>query len=79
MSPMSLHEQMVSKVAVVREYREGDALLHVLGLLELIELSYKERLADVAAEDLHKVQGALRQAKSLKEAIFGPPGSVPLL
>jgi hypothetical protein len=79
MRQMSIHEQMVAKVAAVREYREGDALLHVLGLLELIELSYKERLADVAAEDLHKVQGALRQAKSLKEAIFGLPGSVPLL
>lgn len=79
MNKPTLHEQIVAKVAILREYREGEAMLHVLGLLDLVELSYKEQLADVAAEDLHKVQGALKQAKNLREALFGPPGSVPLL
>jgi hypothetical protein len=76
---MSPHEQMVAKVAAVREYREGDALLHVLGLLELIELSYKERLVDVTAEELPRVQSAFKQVNLLRRSIEGEQGVVPLL
>ena len=64
---------------VLRSYRETDSMVHVRGLLELLADSYKEQLADVAAADLAKVQGALKQVTSLRDAVFGPSGLIPRL
>jgi hypothetical protein len=76
---MTLDEQIRDKTGVLRNYRETDAMVHVHGLLELLERSYKDELADVAAADLSRVQGALKQVTSLRGAIFGPPGMIPRL
>lgn len=57
-------------VAVAHEFRGSDAMLHVCGLLESLEAGYKEQLADVAAADLSRLQGALKQVKHLRNAIL---------
>lgn len=68
------------KTALLRKLAEGETLGHVRGLLELLDLSYKEQLADVAAEDLARVQGALKQVQAMHNAIFGSiEGQVPRL
>jgi hypothetical protein len=74
-----LNRMLEARAAIVAEMRSTEPVLHVLGLLELIELSYKERLVDVTAEDLAKTQGALKQVKLLHQAISGAQGVVPLL
>lgn len=76
---IDLHRQIIAKVGELRQYAPSDAMVHVRGLLDLLEASYKEQLADVAAADLAKVQGALKQVMCLRDAIFGVEGSVPRL
>lgn len=72
-------ELIRAKTAILRQYAETDQMVHVLGLLDLLDASYKEQLADVSAADLAKVQGALKQVNSLRDAIFGPAGLLPRL
>lgn len=79
MNALTLDEQIKAKTELLREYRETDALVHVRGLLELLERSYKDELADVAAADLARVQGALKQVTSLRDAVFGREGLIPRL
>ena len=79
MSNLTLDQQIVAKTAILRDLRETDSMNHVRGLLDLLDRSYKEQLADVAAADLARVQGALKQVTSLRDAIFGPNGLVPRL
>ena len=79
MSNLTLDQQIVAKTAILRDLRETDSMNHVRGLLDLLDRSYKEQLADVAAADLARVQGALKQVTSLRDAIFGPNGMVPRL
>ena len=79
MSALTLDEQIRAKTGVLREYHETDAMVHVHGLLELLERSYKDELADVVAADLPRVQGALKQVTSLRGALFGSPGLIPRL
>lgn len=74
-----IHRLLDAKVRVVSELRSTEGLLQVCGLLELIELSYKERLVDVTAEELPKVQSAFKQVNLLRRAIEGEQGVVPLL
>lgn len=76
---MNLDEQIRSLTQILRAHRETDSMNHVRGLLDLLDRSYKEQLADVAAADLAKVQGALRQVTSLRDAIFGNEGLIPRL
>ena len=79
MSTLNLDEQIRSLTKVLRAHRETDSMAHVRGLLDLLDRSYKEQLADVAAADLARVQGALKQVTSLRDAIFGPDGLIPRL
>lgn len=74
-----IHRLLDAKVRVVSDLRSTEGLLQVCGLLELIELSYKERLVDVTAEELPKVQSAFKQVNLLRRAIEGEQGVVPLL
>lgn len=76
---MNLDEQIRSLTQILRAHRETDSMNHVRGLLDLLDRSYKEQLADVAAADLAKVQGALKQVTSLRDAIFGNEGLIPRL
>lgn len=76
---MNLDEQIRSLTQILRTHRETDSMNHVRGLLDLLDRSYKEQLADVAAADLAKVQGALKQVTSLRDAIFGNEGLIPRL
>jgi hypothetical protein len=76
---MNLDERIRAKTKLLRDLRETTAMHHVRGLLDDLDSSYKEQLADVAAADLAKVQGALKQVTSLRDAIFGPDGLVPRL
>lgn len=57
-------------LALVREFQGSDVLVHVCGLLDELEAGYKEQLADVAAADLSRLQGALKQVKHLRKAIL---------
>lgn len=79
MQAPNLDEQVRAKTILLRQYAETDSMVHVRGLLDLLDASYKEQLADVSAADLAKVQGALKQVKSLRDAIFGPEGLIPRL
>ena len=74
-----IHRLLDAKVRVVSELKGTEGLLQVCGLLELIELSYKERLVDVTAEELPRVQSAFKQVNLLRKAIEGEQGVVPLL
>lgn len=76
---VDLRRMLEAKVRLVSEMRSTEGVLQVLGLLELIELSYKERLVDVTADELAKVQSALKQVNLLRRAIEGQQGVVPLL
>lgn len=76
---MSIDEQVRAKTQVLRQYAETDSMVHVRGLLDLLDRSYKEQLADVTAADLAKIQGALKQVTSLRDAVFGPEGLMPRL
>lgn len=79
MKALTVFEQIQEKTGILREYRETDAMVHVRGLLDLLERSYKDDLADVAAADLTRVQGALKQVMNMREAIFGREGMIPRL
>jgi hypothetical protein len=79
LSALNLDEQIRAKTQVLRQYAETDSMVHVRGLLDLLDRSYKEQLADVAAADLAKTQGALKQVTSLRDAVFGPDGLIPRL
>lgn len=79
MSEKSLDQRIRDEVALLREYQGSEQMLQLRGLLVLIEDAYKEQLADVAAGDLLKVQGALKQTRALRESIFGSGAWSPLL
>ena len=79
MSAINLDEQIRAATQHLRALRETDSMNQVRGLLELLDKSYKEQLADVAAVDLAKIQGALKQVTSLRDAIFGQEGLIPRL
>ncbi len=70
---------VLAQLGLVRELAQSPGVLQILGLLEAIEVSYKERLVDVTVEDLHKVQGAVQQVQLLRRAITQGDGIVPLL
>ena len=76
---MYIDEQVRAKTQILRQYAETDSMVHVRGLLDLLDRSYKEQLADVTAADLAKIQGALKQVTSLRDAVFGPEGLMPRL
>ncbi len=75
----SLDDRIREELSILREYEGSEVMVRICGLLSLIEDSYKEQLADVAAGDLHKLQGALKQARCLRGALTGEPGISPLL
>jgi hypothetical protein len=76
---MDSQNLVLSQLGLVRELAQSPGVLQILGLLEAIEVSYKERLVDVTVEDLHKVQGAVQQVQLLRRAITQGDGIVPLL
>ena len=79
MRELDVIERIREKTILLRAYSETDPMIHIRGLLELLDISYKEQLADVAAEDLARVQGALKQVTSLRNALFGLDGQIPRL
>lgn len=79
MSAINIDEQIRAATQRLRALRETDSMTQVRGLLDLLDKSYKEQLADVAAVDLARIQGALKQVTSLRDAIFGQEGLIPRL
>lgn len=64
-----LRARIATATHTLREYTGGDAHRHVCDLMMALEESYKHDLITVDADNLVRVQTALRQVVAIREAI----------
>ena len=71
------HRELVDACAAVREYAGSPASLAVIRMLDALEAAYVIDLRDVAESGLIRLQSALKQSASIRDAVAGNDDALP--
>ena len=66
-----MHQALRLCVEAVRVYRTSDATRAIVGMLDVLISTYKLELIHVSQENLHALQGQIRQALAIRSTLIG--------